>query len=87
VLQAFKQQKVRGQQRLNGKLTEEEIEKYCLLSLDANQILEGAIGRFGLSHRSIASVKKIARTIADIASHERIEKSDMLEALSYRRRK
>jgi predicted ATPase with chaperone activity len=32
-------------------------------------------------------VKKIGRTIADLNAHKMIEKSDMLEALSYRRRK
>jgi magnesium chelatase family protein len=87
VLEAFKMQKSRKQQRLNGKLTEEEIETYCVLTPDAQNILEGAIGKFGLSHRSIASVKKIARTIADLNGHKMIEKGDTLEALSYRRRK
>jgi magnesium chelatase family protein len=87
VLKAFKMQKQRGQQRLNGKLSEEEIEKYCIPDDASQKILEGAIGKFGLSHRSIASVKKIARTIADLNVHDKIEKSDMLEALSYRRRK
>ncbi len=87
VIKAFKMQKQREQQRLNGKLSEEEIETYCKLSMDAGKILEGAIGKFGLSHRSIASVKKIGRTIADLNEHEKIEKSDILEALSYRRRR
>ncbi len=87
VVEAFKMQKQRGQQRLNGRLAEDEIEKYCILSTDAATILEGAIGKFGLSHRSIASVKKIARTIADLGEHAQIEKPDILEALSYRRRK
>ncbi len=87
VIKAFKLQKQRGQQKLNGKLSEGEIETYCLLDMDASTILEGAIGKFGLSHRSIASVKKIGRTIADLNVHEKIEKSDILEALSYRRRK
>jgi len=86
VLKAFKEQKHRGQVRLNGKLTEEEIESYCLLNSDASKILENAISKFGLSHRSIASVKKIGRTIADLNVHALIEKSDILEALSYRRR-
>ncbi|TNF45110.1 MAG: ATP-binding protein [Epsilonproteobacteria bacterium] len=86
VLKAFKMQKLRGQCRLNGKLSEEEIELYCLLDDHASQILENAISKFGLSHRSIASVKKIARTIADLNGHEMIRKSDILEALSYRRR-
>ena len=87
VLSAFKKQKRRGQQRLNGKLTEEEIETYCILDDASRKIMEGAISKFGLSHRSIASVKKIARTIADLNNHSMIEKSDLLEALSYRRRR
>jgi magnesium chelatase family protein len=53
---------------------------------EAAKILESAIGKFALSHRSISSIKKVARTIADINGHEKIEKRDMLEALSYRRR-
>jgi len=87
VIEAFKRQKERGQQRLNGKLLEEEIERYCVLEAEAVKILESAVIKFALSHRSIASLKKIARTIADLSAHEHIEKSDMLEALSYRRRK
>jgi magnesium chelatase family protein len=87
VIEAFKRQKRRGQERLNGKLTENAIEHYCILNDDAQKILEGAIQKFGLSHRSIASVKKVGRTIADLNGNEKIEKKDILEALSYRRRK
>ncbi len=87
VIEAFRRQKQRGQRHLNGKLTEEEIERYCLLETEAAAVLESAITRFGLSHRSISSIKKVARTIADISGHEQITKSDLLEALSYRRRK
>ncbi|HIP27772.1 MAG TPA: ATP-binding protein, partial [Sulfurovum sp.] len=87
VIKTFKMQKIRGQVRLNGKLAEDEIEKYCVLTMDAQKILESAIARFALSHRSIASVKKIGRTVADLNGNEKIEKKDILEALSYRRRK
>jgi len=87
VLEAFTIQKRRKQERLNGKLNEDEIEVYCKLSKEAEKILESAITKFGLSHRSIASVKKIGRTIADLHKNEKIEKRDILEALSYRRRK
>jgi magnesium chelatase family protein len=87
VIEAFMRQKQRKQERLNGKLNEDEIEIYCQLSSDAQKILESAITKFGLSHRSIASVKKIGRTIADLNRNEKIEKKDILEALSYRRRK
>ena len=86
VLQAFSAQKRRGQLRLNGKLSEEEIEKYCTLEGEAQKVLDSAVGKFGLSHRSIASIKKTARTIADLNAHAKIERADLLEALSYRRR-
>jgi magnesium chelatase family protein len=86
VIEAFKRQKHRGQIRLNGKLKEDEIERYCILSNDAQSILDNAVAKFALSHRSIASIKKVARTIADINAHSEIEKRDILEALSYRRR-
>jgi magnesium chelatase family protein len=86
VIEAFKRQKSRGQERLNGKLKEDEIESYCLLDESAEGILQSAIERFGLSHRGIASIKKIARTIADLNGNQNIIKRDILEALSYRRR-
>ncbi len=87
VIAAFVRQKERRQPNLNGKLTEEEIEIFCILDPEAEKILDSAVSRFALTHRSIASIQKVARTIADLAGHERIEKSDLLEALSFRRRK
>ncbi len=86
VNQAFKAQKERKQEMLNGKLSEREIEKFCILSNDAQKILFSAIERFALSHRSIGSIKKVARTIADLELSPNIEKRHILEALSYRRR-
>jgi len=83
---AFKAQKVRGQKNLNGKLKEDEVEAYCHISKEAEKILFSAIERFGLSHRSIGSIKKVARTIADLENSISIEKKHLLEALSYRRR-
>ena len=86
VIEAFRRQKQRGQIRLNGKLSENEIERYCVLDSQAKAILDSATSKFALSHRSIASIKKVARTIADINAHTDITKKDILEALSYRRR-
>ena len=83
---AFKAQMTRGQSTLNGKMKEEEIEKYCALNVEAQKILFSAIERFALSHRSINSIKKVARTIADLEKSINIEKKHLLEALSYRRR-
>jgi len=86
VIKAFKRQKARKQPKLNGKLNEQELEKFCILDDNANKILVMAIGKFALSHRAIASIKKVAKTISDLNEHNIIERADILEALSYRRR-
>ena len=84
VLIAFKAQMSRGQSELNGKLSDSEILKYCFLSEDLKSILDSAIIRFELSQRAINNILKVSRTIADIDCSHDIEKSHLLEALSFR---
>jgi len=79
-------QKQRGQSVLNGKLSEGEVEKFIILDKEAQDVLTQAISRFGLSARGVANVKKVARTIADLAQKEQVTKEDILESLGYRRR-
>lgn len=86
VLYAHKRQVERGQSSMNGQLSDSEIERFCVLEDEARSILDQAIDRFQLSFRSIKKVQKVSRTIADLESAERISKSHLLEALSYRRR-
>ena len=76
----------REQKSFNAKMNDAEIEKYCTMNEDANEVLTMAIERFRLSFRSIKKVQKVARTIADLAKSDVIEKEYLLEALSYRRR-
>ncbi len=76
----------RGQNSFNAKLSDSEIEAYCILDEEAKSTLDMAISRFDLSFRSIKKVQKVGRTIADLDSSELIEKRHILEALSYRRR-
>lgn len=86
VLKAFIKQKSRGQKELNGKLKEQDIEKYCILDKEAQTILDSARARFGLSFRAVNKILKVSRTIADIENDEIINKKHILEALSFRRR-
>jgi len=86
VIKAFKAQKMRKQKELNGNLSEKDIDKFCILEDSATAILNQAIERFGLSYRAIANIKKVARTIADLNDNKNIAKSDLLEALNYRKR-
>ena len=86
VIKAFIKQKSRNQKELNGKLSEEEIKKYCILDDDAKLILEKARLNYQLTFRSINKVLKVARTIADLNDNEIISKNDLLQSLNFRRR-
>ena len=86
VIDAFKLQKLRGQQELNGKLNDVDIKKYCILTKEAQNILDISITKFVLSFRAINKVLKVSRTIADLNSKELIDISHIIEALSYRKR-
>ncbi|NPA65631.1 MAG: YifB family Mg chelatase-like AAA ATPase [Epsilonproteobacteria bacterium] len=86
VIEAFVFAKDRGQKVLNANLLEEDIERFCILDQDAVESLKIAIDRFNLSFRSIVSIKKVARTIADLDNSKNITQKHLLEALSYRRR-
>ena len=86
VRNAFAQQEERGQETLNGSLSDRDVEKYCVLDDEGVKILDQAIGRFSLSFRAVSRVLKVARTIADIESAQRIHKEHLMEALSYRKR-
>lgn len=86
VLQTHIRNKKRGQRNFNAKLSDKEIEKFCVLDDEARSTLDMATSRFSLSFRSIKKVQKVARTIADLDESEIIQKKHLLEALSYRRR-
>ena len=86
VINAFKKQILRGQKELNGKLNDEDIQKYCILDEESKEILEKASQNFDLSFRSINKVLKVSRTIADLEGKTNIEKAHLMQALSYRRR-
>lgn len=86
VIKAFIMQKKRKQKNLNGKMTEDEIEKFCKLNLETQTILNKAIENFSLSFRSINKTLKLARTIADLEESLNIEKKHLMEALTFRKR-
>lgn len=86
VVQAHLAAKKRGQKSFNAHLSDKETEKYCELEGRLKEVLELAVHRFSLSFRSIKKVQKVARTIADLAGSQSIQREHLLEALSYRRR-
>jgi len=86
VIDVFKIQKLRNQIELNGKLNDVDIVKYCILTKDAQNILDISIEKFALSFRAINKVLKVGRTIADLDNSKEIDTKHIIEALSYRKR-
>lgn len=86
VFEAFRRQKERGQKSLNGKMSEREVEQFCILENECDELVIKMREKFGLSQRGVQKVKKVARTIADLEGSERIKKSHLIEAFGYRKR-
>jgi magnesium chelatase family protein len=72
------------QGKLNNALTTQQIKQFCQLSLEDAQFLESAINKLGLSIRAWHSLLKVARSIADLAMSEEIQRQHLTESLSYR---
>ncbi len=68
----------------NSRMTNDEVKRFCRIDDDSEKLLETAIMRMNLSARSFFRILKVARTVADLAASVTIEKSHMLEALSYK---
>lgn len=72
------------QKKLNHNLSTHEIGVFCQLSEADAIFLEEAINKMGLSIRAWHSLLKVARSIADLANSERVERHHLLESLNYR---
>jgi magnesium chelatase family protein len=68
----------------NAHLTQKQLSEFCALDQPLSQLLENALEKLGLSARAYHRILKVARTIADLANCDHIEKSHLLEALGYR---
>ena len=70
----------------NAKMTQEERKKYCVLSEEDKIFFKKALAQLEISARGFTKLLSVARTIADLAGREKLERKDVLEALSYRRK-
>jgi magnesium chelatase family protein len=70
---------------LNATLTPQLLEQHAQAEAAALQFLQTACTRLGWSGRAFHRVLKLARTIADLASHERVTQGHVAEAIQYRR--
>ncbi len=70
--------------KTNAELSAGEVEKICLLKSSEKQWVSEIVGKFNFSPRGFYRLLKVARTIADFSSNAQVEKSHLLEALTYR---
>ncbi|MDP2676921.1 MAG: hypothetical protein Q8O83_04520 [bacterium] len=68
----------------NSEMNVRDLDTYVPLSSGVKAVLVQAAGRLRLSARAYHRVIKIARTIADLAGSNDIQKNHVMEALQYR---
>ncbi|MFC0140337.1 YifB family Mg chelatase-like AAA ATPase [Erwinia mallotivora] len=69
---------------INQALGPDDIKRVCHISQGDARWLEEVLNRLGLSVRAWQRILKVARTIADVAGEEKIQREHLHEALSYR---
>lgn len=68
----------------NGIMPAQDIDKHCLLTPQAQELIKKVFDKLNLSMRGYHKVLKVARTIADLEESAIIEEAHLREALSYR---
>ncbi|YCH30359.1 YifB family Mg chelatase-like AAA ATPase [Erwinia sp. D4-22] len=83
VLEARQRQLAR-QGKVNALMSNAEVQQWCGLQKGDAEWLESVLVKLGLSVRAWQRLLKVSRTIADLAAEEMLNRTHLLEALSYR---
>jgi magnesium chelatase family protein len=68
----------------NARMGPRELKSYCALDKPTRDLLEFAMADLNLTARAYDRVRKVARTIADLAGSEKITSDHISEAIQYR---
>ncbi|MDR2735625.1 MAG: YifB family Mg chelatase-like AAA ATPase [Puniceicoccales bacterium] len=69
---------------INARASRSDMKKYCVLDAACSKLIEAAMAQFSISARAHSKIIKVARTIADLASSDKIQEEHLLEAIQYR---
>ena len=69
---------------INAELTTPLMTRYCAIDRAAMSVLHAAVKKLSLSARGYDRVRKVARTIADLAGDDRLTADHVAEALQFR---
>ena len=75
---------LRRQGVVNARLGPADVERHAALDKRGKSELRAAIHRWQLSARALQRVRKVARTVADLAQSESVRGDHVAEALGYR---
>jgi len=84
VVKAVEFRKKRSKETPNSYLSSDQVEKFCVLSDDAEKMIKLAFEKLHLSMRGYHKILKISRTIADLDCSKIIEQKHICEAIMYR---
>lgn len=68
----------------NARLTAPMLRQFCTMTEDASEYLKQSFDELGLSARAYDRILKVARTLADLAGEEKIDKSKIFSAIRFR---
>jgi len=76
-------QRARGM-RSNARISARELDEVAALDAEGHALLEVAVERFALSARAVSRIRRVARTIADLADEAAVRAPHLAEALQFR---
>lgn len=69
---------------LNSKLSVRQIDEFCILDKNSQQLIDRAMNQLGLSARGYHRILKLARSIADLQHSKRISELHLAQAIQLR---